>query len=257
MSLLDARGPEPLAISPIADARGPGGPTAVLALINLAIDKGVPVESLQTLQKMYHEEMALVSKRQYTEALSRFQSKCPPVPADAELGHLSRVGRDGIKRAVRFASIQGLRDWMQPYLDPEGFSVTLDAETSGNMMTAIATLRHIGGHSESSRFTLPTDAKTPAMSPQQAYEAAYSFACRIALRSVTGVRVSAEDGGAEAEVAQITEAQAATITALMEEAKGKFPVEAFLKWLNAERVEHVRANRYDEAVKYLERKRKG
>lgn len=236
-------------------ARAADGPSAILTLMAQAVEKGIPVEAMQTLQQMYHAEQDRTARLEFAAALARFQETCPPVPASAELEHLARVDRNGVKRVVRFATIQAIRDHMQPYLTANGFSVSLDAETDGDMLTGIATLRHVNGHSTSSRFKLPTAAKTPAMSPQQTYEAAYSFACRIALRSVTGVRVASDDPASEAAFEAITDEQAVTLDALRFEVGADLP--RFLKFLSVPALSDLPAARYKEAVEALEAKRRG
>lgn len=229
----------------------------VFALMARALEMGEPgVAALERLTELHERVQRRNAELEFNRALAKFQQTCPPVPADGELGHLKRVDRNGVSRAVRFATIQGLRDHMQPYLDPLGLGLSFDARVDGDMLTGTATLRHIDGHSQSSSFTLPTAAKTPAMSPQHAYEAAYSFACRIALRSVTGVRVASDDAQAEQEAdpTKISEEQGATLATLCDEVKAD-PAK-FLAYLKVQTLYDLPASRYTEAVRALEARRK-
>lgn len=218
---------------------------------------GANPEALAKLIELKDKIERRNAELQYAGALARFQQECPPVPPDAEMAHLQRVGRDGVKRAVKYATIQGLRDHMTPYLIANGFSLHFPGgSTEGEMLTASCELTHANGHSRTSKFTLPTRSASPAMSPQQAYEAAYSFACRIALRSVTGVRVASDDVQAEQESdpTTITEEQVANLAALLDEVK--MDRQKFLAWQGVSALSEIPARRYARAVAAVEAKRK-
>lgn len=241
----------------------PGGTLAlptqgehILRMMDKAVELGeagvAALEKLMELQERFQKHAA---ESAYRLALSKFQEECPPVPTDGKLGHLKRVNKQGVQEAVGYHTTQQLRDHMQPHLARNGFSVSLDQELDGDMLIGIATLHHEQGHSASSRFKLPTKSGTPAMSPQQAYAAAYSFACRMALRSVTGVRLMYdEDDDEGADPTPITEEQAATLQSLIEETQA--PLAKVLEFAHAESIAMIRATEYGRVVRALEDRRK-
>lgn len=232
------------------------GPTQVLALMTQALQQGIPVESIREIAALYRDEQNRAAALEFAKALAKFQHECPPVPVDAALTHLTRTTLAGVRKPVQYATIQAIRDHVAPHLNSNGFFVKFDAETDGDMLTAICTLTHINGHKESSRFRLPTRAKTPAMSPQAEYEAAYSFGCRIALRSVTGMRVASDDDDAanEANPEKIGPHQAALLEALLDEVKADKV--KFLRWLGVASIADMLASDYTRAINALEAKRK-
>jgi hypothetical protein len=118
----------------------------------------------------------------------------------------------------------------------------------------VCVLRHIDGHEERSRFPVPmkTDA---AMSDAQKAGAALTYGRRQSLVAVLGLTTADEDTDAPAEVAFITDSQAADLEALASEVKADRA--AFLKFLGVSSFAAIPAARYREAVASLERKRKG
>lgn len=228
----------------------------ILAMMDRALAMGPDgVAALEKLADLYDRGRKQANESAYRLALSKFQEECPPVPTDAKLTHLKRVNREGVQTAVGYHTTQQLRDHMQPHLARNGFSLSLDQEVEGDMLVGIATLHHEQGHSASARFKLPTKTSTPAMSPQQAYAAAYSFACRMALRSVTGVRLTdEEDDDAGVDPTTISEEQAATIQALIEETGSK--TAKVLEFAKANSVAEIRAVDYGRVVDALESYRK-
>jgi hypothetical protein len=86
---------------------------------------------------------------------------------------------------------------------------------------------------------------------------ATSYATKYAMLKLFSIETGEnEEGRVEPYEAlkRVTEEQAANIEALIEEVKADKP--KFLKWMQADAVENIRARDYEEAVKALEAKRK-
>lgn len=211
---------------------------------------GATPEALAQLVALREQIERRNAELEFASAMVEFQTTCPPIPktSSAEIATASG-GRFGYK----FADFEQIIETVRPHLQRLGLSVTFDSSSDGKMLTCTAILRHVNGHSIQSSFTLPTDTRS-AMSAQQAVGAALTFAKRQCLVSVLGLSLTDPDAEGGAGLEPISDGQCADLGALLEEVKADRP--RFLKHFGIASLSGLRQNRYAEAARMLEAKRK-
>lgn len=231
------------------------GPGATMQLISDAVLKGnVPVETMQKLMDMRDRELERNARMEFFRELAEFQAAHRVIATnqDKEI-----VSEKGARFRIKYADLPHLVDEVQQPLAKRGFSFTWDttANESGSMLTSTFVLRHVLGHVERNSFTCPTESRAGS-SPQMKYGSADSYAKRRAMLAGLGI-VTEEDTGQhvrERDVQAITEEQAATIRALIEETKAQ--ESKILGWAGVATLEQMPATKYAECVRILEGRRK-
>jgi hypothetical protein len=123
------------------------------------------------------------------------------------------------------------------------------------MMDVSCRVLHELGHSETSTVSMPYESKAGS-SPQQKFGSAQTYGMRYSLIAALGLTMADEDvdgDGAQADVETITEAQAADLTALIEETgsdKAKF-----LAYFGIKALGEMPLDRHPHAIRMLEKKR--
>lgn len=154
-------------------------------LIARAIDKGVDVATMERLLAMRAQLRAEAAREAYYSALSAFQKECPAVVK-------SKVVNDKYgKFRYRYAPLEEILKQVGPLLSAHGFSYTLDTEQANGQLTAICRTHHIGGHSESTKISVPVSGDF--MSAQQLVGSARTYACRYAFCGGFGIMTADED----------------------------------------------------------------
>jgi hypothetical protein len=222
----------------------------IAALFQFALENGKH-EALRELVTLKREMDADDAKRAFAAAKARFQATCPPIPREKEKKVTSK--RTGSSFITHYAPLETIGRVTHPHLTAEGLSFSFsEAEAPAGFVRTACTLSHKDGHSETYYAQSPIDDGS-TMSKQDQYEATRTYSQRKALSLALGITTAETDvpgaGGGE----HITESQAATLSALLDEVKADRP--AFLKWAGADSVAHVAASKYEQAVAMLERKR--
>lgn len=154
-------------------------------LLALAVQKGADVATLERLMVVRTQLKAEAAKEAYFDSLAKFQAECPVIRKNR------KVAIPGGPN-YSYAPLDQIIQKVQPLLDKHGFSVDRDAEIDDKWVTAIVTVHHRQGHSETKRFKVPAETKA-GMSPQQKYGAAGTFAERYAFCGALGIRTGDQD----------------------------------------------------------------
>lgn len=157
------------------------------ALISLAIQKKVPVETMERLLAMKKDIDAQRAKKRFIESMAAFQADCPTINKTKEV-----KTRAGIV-AYRYAPIESIIEQVKPLLKKHGFSYSTDMELLVDGVKAICKVTHAGGHSENSQMSVPLGNKTDVMSRSQVVAAAQTFAKRYAFCNAFGILTGDED----------------------------------------------------------------
>jgi hypothetical protein len=162
--------------------------------ISQAIQKGVPVETLERLLAMRQQLKAEFAKEAFNRALAEFQAECPVIEKTKKVDFTSK--RTGNRTNYAYAPLEVIVQQVKEFLQRHGFSYTITAEVDNNsMMTAICTVTHELGHSEQSKFQVPID-KDSYMNAQQQFASALTFAKRYAFCNAFGILTGDEDDDA-------------------------------------------------------------
>ena len=221
-------------------------------LLMLALQNQVPVETIERLVGLVERAQAKRAERAYFAAIAQFQNECPQIPKSSTAKIATRTGGG---YAYHYAELDEIAGTIRPHLHANGLSYTWDSSVSENgaMLTCVCTVRHAEGHSVSASFAVPT-ATSSAMSEQQRYAAALTFAQRKSLVQALGLVTTEATPEAPQEMERITEEQTANLYALMEEVGADR--RKFLAYAGVQAVEEIAAGRYGELVAALEQKRK-
>jgi hypothetical protein len=229
-------------------------------LIMAAIERGIPAEALERLVGLQERMEARAAAKEFAQAVAAFKASCPPI-FKSKLVEIEK--RDGTKYSYTFAPLEEILPVVEPHLTANGLSIKWDrrVEASG-LLTSVCTLKHLNGHFETSSFTLPTENANPGMTVQQKYAGAATFADRKSLQAVLGIVAGDEDKVATQAVdpTPISEDQATVIEDLLRaRTKGKPAAKAesvrkrFLKYLDVDSIDKIRAVDYDVAVAALQK----
>lgn len=245
---------EPAGANPLA-ALNESEPQSIARLLHTAVEKGVPVETLEKLVDLHERVSRRAAEQEFADAMARFQAECPSIPKTSTAKVTSR--RTGTQFDYTYAELDQIAETVGPKLHQHGLSYGWTTKMEGKTIIVTCTLRHRNGHSATADFPCPTETES-AMSAQQSYGAALTYARRQSLIQVLGLTTTDPDSDAAtvdpATLERLTAEQAASLTALIEDAKADKA--RFLKWLGAESVESVRQADFKRAVAWLEAKRK-
>ncbi len=224
------------------------------SIISPEMMRELDVEKLERLFALQERYDAKESERQFNVALAKFQSEMPQV-------HKSTKGQNG-----HYAKYEDIAIIADPILHRCGFSRSFAQSETEDSVTLILNLRHVGGHSTQTPFTIPKDgpAKTrdgrDITNKAQAAAITNSYAARYLIVNALGIVCSGEDrDGYQPNQQQelVNEVELREIVALLE----KFPDfedkrEAFLGWLKLDALDQIPASRYQEVIRGIRAKLK-
>ncbi|MDP2654919.1 MAG: ERF family protein [Candidatus Omnitrophota bacterium] len=178
----------PVTKSEIMEAPARLAPLPIEAFIGQAIEKGLPVETIEKFLAMRRELRAEAGKEAYDAAMSRLQGEMPTI-------RKTKVVKDKFGKArYSYAPIDAIIDQTKALISRQGFSYAVTTEQSevAGEVKAICTVKHELGHSEQSTFRVPID-KEAFMSGPQKVGAALTFAKRYAFCNAFGIITGDED----------------------------------------------------------------
>ncbi len=229
-----------------ADLTVPDGAGSITRLLELAIEKNMPIESLGKLVELQEKMLAIDARNQFNLALARFQELCPPIKK-ARTANIAT--KSGGAYSFTYAELEEIQATVNPVLTPLGLSYSFSSSATEKLLTVVCTLAHIAGHSVSSSITLPVDNPSGA-SPQQKYGMAHTYGMRRTLAAVLGLTMTDDDVGEatakDLDPKKLDEDQITAIEDLLETTGSDRA--RFLKFMGAERLEDLRVGEYERAI---------
>ena len=159
----------------------------VAVFISQAIEKGLPVETMEKLFALREKVKAEQAREAFVEALSEFQSAVPVIKKNKTV-----LNKDGKSIRYQYASLDAIADQIKKPLVANGLSYRWEVENTPERIKAMAIVTHKMGHSESSSFEIPID-KEGFMTQPQKYASALTFAKRYSLINILGIATGDED----------------------------------------------------------------
>lgn len=163
------------------------GALSVEALLSQAVEKGLPVETLEKLLAMRKELNAEFAKKAFDEAMAKFQGDCPTIQKTKEVKTKSGI------IAYKYAPIETIVDQVRELLKDNGFSYSTRVVTEPGGVKATCIVKHYAGHVEEYEMAVPLGNKTDIMSNSQVVAAATTFAKRYAFCNAFGIMTGDED----------------------------------------------------------------
>ena len=159
-------------------------------LIDKAIEKNLPVETMERLFNLYKEVKADKARGEFVVALSKFQNDSPIIKKDKKV-----MNKNGITVRYMYAPLDSVIEQIKKVLGDNGLSYTWDSVREEAHIKVVCKLIHIAGHFEQSTFDIPI-MKSEFMSSPQSYATAQSYAKRYTLLNVLGIGTADDDNDA-------------------------------------------------------------
>lgn len=160
------------------------------SLIAQAIDKNVPVETMERLLVMRRELKAEKAKEEFDQAMADFQANCPVIEKKKKIDFTSQ--RTGRRTNYNYAPLDVIVEQVKELIKKNGFSYKINTIVDSDWVTAICRVTHKLGHSEESEFKVPID-KEAFMNSAQKFASALTFAKRYAFCNSFGILTGDED----------------------------------------------------------------
>jgi hypothetical protein len=222
----------------------PQGVPSTGALIAAVIQSGITADNVDVIERLCalkEREEARDAAREFADSFSQLQTETPKIVACKAVPDNSGNVR------YSYAPYEDIMKAVRPLLAKYGFSISYDQDILEGRVIVTCKLKHKAGHSESNKFACRIGSGPPKASEAQGDGAATTYAKRFALCAALGITIERDDsdGRDGGDTSTITEKQAADFR-LRCEAVGIVPAK-FLKWLQADRFEDIRAKDYDMA----------
>jgi len=166
------------------------------ALLMQAIDKNLPIESMERLLAMRDKMKAEWAREQFFAALSGFQRECPVVEKTHKVHDRDKQTKEIKGLRYAYAAIEDLTTQAGPSMEKWGFSWTCKPVQRDGHVGAEVHFHHKDGHEEVTIFEVPIDPNAYMSDPQKA-AAALTFSARYAFKFATGIQTKGEDNDAQ------------------------------------------------------------
>jgi hypothetical protein len=227
-------------------------PSMLDVIRELAVDDRVNVEKLAALMGLQERAEARNAEREFNVDLALAMAEMPSIRKDAKKDM-------GTKGSIPYATYENLDKVIRPIERKHGFCrifTTAPLDKPGTLMTC--RLLHRGGHSISSTRFQPPD-PGPGRNETQAIGSADSYARRYLTLAIWNlVTIGADDDGDKADhPPHITQDQTDTVQSLIQElGMDRAAVSKFLEFMEAASIKEIKFDRYRQAVRMLEARRK-
>ncbi len=160
---------------------------SIESVIQNAIDKGVPVETMEKLLAMRRELKAEAAKEAFTTALSQFQRDCPVIKKTKQV-----MNKDGRTIRYSYAPLDGIVGQIKKPVADNDLSYSWDVKNPDGHMEVTCEVTHVLGHSKTSTLQIPID-KDGFMTAPQKYASAQTYAKRYTLINALGISTGDDD----------------------------------------------------------------
>lgn len=225
-----------------AVARMDDSGTLMAVISRAASDPNCDIDKMERLMQMHERMQERQAATEFSAALAEMQDQLPSI---GERG--DAAGR------YTYALWEDINTAIKPVLKANGFALSFRTDFADGI-TVTGVLSHRSGHSERTSIKLPADG-SGGKNAVQAVASSVSYGKRYAAAALLNLTSHGEDDDAyRAAVEFVTEDQAATLNALIDDVKADKP--AFLKYMGAMTVAEIPAKHYARAVQMLQAKRK-
>ncbi len=157
------------------------------ALIMTAIEKGLPVETMERLLAMRDKLVAEQARNAFFADLAEFQRRCPVIVKDKDV-----LNKDGRSIRYRYAPLDSIIRQVGDLLAEYGFAYQFTTEADKDAVRVTCHARHRTGHTETTTFVSKID---PAsyMNLAQKFGSALTFGKRYAFLAAFGIMTGDDD----------------------------------------------------------------
>lgn len=197
---------------------------SVEGMIAQAIEKGLPVETMERILAMRKELKADWAKEQFDRAMAAFQAECPVIEKKKE------VKNDSGKVLYSYAPLESILtttkkdtgEKVSELISKHGLSYSFKTTNTATEVDAKCIVKHIDGYSEESNMLTALSNKTNIMSAPQQIAATLTFNKRYAFLNAFGITTGGEDDESQLPkdtVQQVSAPALGTIRQMIKDAK--------------------------------------
>ncbi len=226
-----------------------GSEPSVAMMLQKVIEGGITadnVSALESLVGLYDRMQAKNAEREFNAAFAKLQNEMPKIEADKVV-----TGTNGVVM-YRYASPEEIHDQAKPHLIANGFSIRSSQRMEQERVTAISTLMHVSGHSESSEYTVRTGKGPSGMNETKCDQSASTIAEKEALCNLLNIARSSRQDNANLIGSPIGKALADDLEARVTACGADR--EAFLKYAGAKDFSEISDERWPVLDELLKRK---
>ncbi|HEX7115660.1 MAG TPA: ERF family protein [Steroidobacter sp.] len=224
--------------------------TALIQVIERAASNpSIDVEKMERLLAMQERVLAKQTESEFNEALTAAQAEMSTISADAT----------NPQTRSKYATYAKLDRVLRPIYTRHGFSISYDTDDSPKP-DHVRVLAYVsrGGYTRTYKVDMPADGKGAkggdVMTKTHAAGSAMSYGMRYLLKAIFNVAVGEEDDdGNSASSPPITAEQAKNLQSLAKEVGAD--IGRFLKYMGVESIEDLPRDKYETALRALEKKR--
>lgn len=226
-------------------------PTSALSPMVQAVMNGqMTPEQLQSLLNVQKDYERNEAEKAFHQALADFKKNEIKMDRDKLVSYKTDKGTTEYRHTTLGSALIKIN----PILSQYGLSLTWEtAQGQGGMITVSCVLSHSMGFSKTTSLSASPD-QSGGKNNIQAIGSTVSYLQRYTAFALLGLAsVDQDDDGKSGGDQTITEEQAMTLQALIEEVKADKA--GFLKFMDVTRLDEIGAKHYTRAVKALEKKR--
>jgi len=239
----------------IQEVEVPAGPVDLARVMQLA-ERGVDPDTVGKMVDLYEKVHGIQAKQEFNRAMLAIQKHMAThrVP----MRGIVVVSKQGVTKP--YALLEDIQRVLNPVCFDNGISYGFDTEATGKAFLVTMTIRHVTGHSEDVRTTLPLD-DSGSKNMVQGVGSTESYGMRYcAIKGFALPRFMLDDDGVGTptepkEVEPVNEEQLANLSAVWDEVVAQVDEPAFFRYFECEKLADMPASSYDEALGMLERKR--
>ncbi|MCX5511296.1 ERF family protein [Pseudomonas sp. BJa3] len=189
--------------------------TILQVISRAAADPACDIDKMERLMAMHERMQARDAEAEFNAAMAAMQSDIPSI---AERG---AIVVNGQKRSD-YATFEDINDVIKPIMQAHGFAITFKVENTPGGLSVTGILMHRSGHRESTTMLLPLDT-SGSKNAVQAVGSSTSYGKRYVMSALLNLTTRGEDddGHAAVPTANVTSAQVAGITALLDRSTQK------------------------------------
>lgn len=216
-------------------------PITPMAMLSQAIERGMSPETVDKLMALSERWDATQARKAFDAAVAAAKAQIPVIGKNAT-GHND-------KRYANFAAYARVVD---PILGAHGLGYRFRTVQDEKSIRTTCVLFHKDGHSEENTLAGPADS-SGSKNAIQAIGSTLTYLQRYSLVQALGLAAAEDDDGKAGGVKAISEDEAASIREVIEGIGDKSVEPRLLKWLKAQSIETIPADRYDDAMGNLQK----
>lgn len=159
-----------------------------MRLIEIAVNNGADITQLEKLMDLQERYEANQAKKDFNEAMSKFQSLLPTIEKSGIVDYTTNKGRT----YYDYAKLEDIAKAIRPALKETGLSYRFSQSQNQGWITVTCIVTHASGHSETSELTSQPDV-SGGKDPLKAIASAISYLRRYTLTGSLGIVVGGED----------------------------------------------------------------